>query len=337
MRAGGAQAAVGRIGAVSGIGNGGASALATPAVPAAHAPLRDRPVAGAKRILLAAPRGYCAGVDRAVVAVEKALERYGAPVYVRKQIVHNIHVVRTLERAGAIFVDDVAEVPEGARVVGEVIAGIRELDADPEVDVIIVARGGGDFQHLLVFSDESLVRAAAACVTPLVSAIGHENDRPLLDEVADLRASTPTDAAKAIVPDADAERSAVAAARARGHRALTARLHHERRRLVELRSRPVLTDKGAFVRSQRSVVDALRDRSRRRVEAQLHRARDHTAHLRTQVRTLSPQSTLDRGYAIVQHADGAVVSDPASVVVGELLRVRVARGDFGVKPVGHDG
>ena len=79
------------------------------------------------------------------------------------------------------------------------------------------------------------------------------------------------------------------------------------------------------------------DRSRRRVEAQLHRARDHTAHLRTQVRTLSPQSTLDRGYAIVQHADGAVVSDPASVVVGEPLRVRVARGDFGVKPVGHDG
>ena len=137
MRAGGAQAAVGRIGAVSGIGNGGASALATPAVPAAHAPLRDRPVAGAKRILLAAPRGYCAGVDRAVVAVEKALERYGAPVYVRKQIVHNIHVVRTLERAGAIFVDDVAEVPEGARVVFSahgvspaVVAGAAERGLD---------------------------------------------------------------------------------------------------------------------------------------------------------------------------------------------------------------
>jgi exodeoxyribonuclease VII large subunit len=171
----------------------------------------------------------------------------------------------------------------------------------------------------------------------VVSAIGHDVDTPLLDLVADHRASTPRMPAKAIVPDAAAERSAVAAARARGHRALTARLHHERRRLVELRSRPVLTDKGAFVRSQRSVVDALRDRSRRRVEAQLHRARDHAAHLRTQVRTLSPQSTLDRGYAIVQHADGAVVSDPASVVVGELLRVRVARGDFGVKPVGHDG
>lgn len=226
---------------------------------------------------------------------------------------------------------------QGADAVPQVCAALAELDAHPEVDVIVIARGGGGVEDLLPFSNETMVRAVAAALTPVVSAIGHDVDTPLLDLVADHRASTPTDAAKAIVPDADAERSAVAAARARGHRALSARLHHERRRLVELRSRPVLTDKGAFVRSQRAVVEALRDRSRRRVEAQLHRARDHTAHLRTQVRTLSPQSTLDRGYAIVQHADGAVVSDPASVVVGELLRVRVARGDFGVKPVGHDG
>ena len=213
-------------------------------------------------------------------------------------------------------------------------AALAELDAHPEVDVVVVARGGGVVEDLLPFSNEALLRAVAAARTPVVSAIGHEVDTPLLDLVADLRASTPTDAAKAIVPDAVAERAAVGATRERGRRAVAARLHHERRRLVELRSRPVLADKGAFVRGQREVVEALRARARRRVEGQLHRARDHTTHLRAQVRTLSPQSTLDRGYAIVQQADGTVVLDPADLVADELLRVRVARGDFGVRTVG---
>ena len=225
---------------------------------------------------------------------------------------------------------------QGATAVAEVTAALAELDAHPEVDVIVIARGGGGVEDLLPFSNETLVRAVAAAGTPVVSAIGHDVDTPLLDLVADHRASTPTDAAKAIVPDAAAERAAVTATRERGRRALAGRLHHERRRLVELRSRPVLTDKGAFVRSQRDVVEALRARARRRVESQLHRARDHTAHLRAQVRTLSPQSTLDRGYAIVQQVDGSVVSDPAMLEVGELLRVRVARGDFAARPVGAD-
>ena len=92
--------------------------LPVPRIPRSRATrLQDNPVDGHKRVLLAAPRGYCAGVDRAVVAVEKALERYGAPVYVRKQIVHNIHVVTELEEKGAIFVEEVEEVPEGAHVV----------------------------------------------------------------------------------------------------------------------------------------------------------------------------------------------------------------------------
>ena len=224
---------------------------------------------------------------------------------------------------------------QGQDAVAQVSAALAELDAHPEVDVIVIARGGGGVEDLLPFSNETLLRAVAAARTPVVSAIGHDVDTPLLDLVADHRASTPTDAAKVIVPDADAERSAVALARAPGPRAITAPRDPQRRRRVGRPSRPVLNHKGAFVRGQRAVVEALRDRSRRRVEAQLHRARDHTAHLRAQVRTLSPQSTLDRGYAIVQHADGAVVSDPASVVVGELLRVRVARGDFAAKPVGH--
>ncbi len=223
---------------------------------------------------------------------------------------------------------------QGANAVTEVTAALAELDAHPEVDVVVIARGGGSVEDLLPFSNEAMLRAVAAARTPVVSAIGHDVDTPLLDLVADHRASTPTDAAKAIVPDAEAERAAVVRSRERAHRALSGRLHHERRRLVELRSRPVLTDRGAFVRTQRDVVEALRDRAHRRVEAQLHRANDHLAHLRFQVRALSPQSTLDRGYAIVQQPDGVVVTDPVDLGVGDLLRVRVARGDFGVRTVG---
>ncbi len=102
---------------MSAISNGSAVSVETPRIPAVRNRLKDNPVVGGKRVLLAAPRGYCAGVDRAVIAVEKALEHYGAPVYVRKQIVHNIHVVSTLERQGAIFVDDVDEVPPGSHIV----------------------------------------------------------------------------------------------------------------------------------------------------------------------------------------------------------------------------
>lgn len=223
---------------------------------------------------------------------------------------------------------------QGANAVQEVSAALAELDAHPEVDVVVIARGGGSTEDLLPFSNEALVRAVAAARTPVVSAIGHDVDTPLLDLVADHRASTPTDAAKAVVPDAEAERAGVGAARDRGRRALTARLHHERRRMTELTSRPVLADRGAFVRAQRDVVAALRDRARHRVEARLHRERDRVGHLRTQARTLSPQSTLDRGYAVVSTGAGEAVTDPAALAPDELLRVRVARGDFGARVVG---
>ena len=225
---------------------------------------------------------------------------------------------------------------QGTNAVQEVTAALVELDAHPEVDVVVIARGGGSVEDLLPFSNETLVRAVAAASTPVVSAIGHDVDVPLLDLVADHRASTPTDAAKAVVPDAAAEHALVDAAVSRGRRAVIGRVQHERRRLVELRTRPVLSDKGAYLRGQRAVVQALRDRARRRLEGQLHRARDHTAHLQAQVRTLSPQSTLDRGYAVVQEPEGSVVRDPAALEVGQLLHVRVARGDFGVRTVGVD-
>ncbi len=124
---------------VSSISNGSAVSLAMPRSPAVRNRLRDNPVTGSKRVILAAPRGYCAGVDRAVIAVEKALEKFGAPVYVRKQIVHNIHVVSTLEKSGAIFVDDVAEVPEGSHIVFSahgVSPAVVRAATDRELDAI---------------------------------------------------------------------------------------------------------------------------------------------------------------------------------------------------------
>lgn len=223
---------------------------------------------------------------------------------------------------------------QGANAVAEVTAALGELDAHPEVDVVVIARGGGGVEDLLPFSNETLLRAVAAATTPVVSAIGHDVDTPLLDLVADHRASTPTDAAKAVVPDADAERRGLEAVGVRARRAVAGRLHHERRRLTELTSRPVLADKGAFVRVQRDVVTALRGRAHHRVEALVHRQRDQVAHLRAQARALSPQSTLDRGYAVVTTAADTVVTDPADLTPDEVLRIRVARGDFGARVLG---
>ena len=222
---------------------------------------------------------------------------------------------------------------QGSSTVPEVSAALSELDADRSVDVIVITRGGGSFEDLLPFSNEALVRAVARALTPVVSAIGHDVDTPLLDFVADLRASTPTDAAKRIVPDVKEQRAAIEQTRQRVSRALASRVHTERRLLVALRSRPVMADPRAMITARRQELDALTDRAKRRVLADLHRQRDHVDHLRAQVRSLSPLATLERGYAVVQHDDGRVVMDRAEVEVDELLRVRVARGDFAVRPV----
>ncbi len=222
---------------------------------------------------------------------------------------------------------------QGANAVTEVVAALRELDAHPLVDVIVVARGGGALEELLPFSNEAMVRAVAEARTPVISAIGHEVDQPLLDLVADWRASTPTDAGKRVVPDAAHERGTVDIGRERLRRALTRRLEHERSGLRALVSRPVMADPVALVRQRRVELASLRERAATRLEARLHRAADEAEHLRRQVVALSPQSTLERGYAVVQHRDGRVVMDRDDVGVGELLRVRVARGDFGVRPV----
>lgn len=216
---------------------------------------------------------------------------------------------------------------QGASAAREVSAAIRELDADPEVDVIIVARGGGDFQNLLVFSDEQLLRTAAACTTPLVSAIGHEADSPLLDLVADLRASTPTDAAKRVVPDVAEEAARVQQARARMLLRLSALVNGEIERVTALRSRPVLADPEALVQPRAEDLVRLVDRGTHLVQLCVERAETHVHRLASQLQALSPQRTLDRGYALVHTAEG-LVRDPAQVTPGAALRIRVARGEL---------
>ena len=222
---------------------------------------------------------------------------------------------------------------QGASAVTEVIEALRELDADRSVDVIIIARGGGALEELLPFSNEAMVRAVAETVTPVISAIGHDVDQPLLDLVADWRASTPTDAGKRVVPDAADEARSIVTSRERLERAMARRLQLERQSLRALMSRPVMADPVCLVRNRRDEIARLRATVTSRVEARLHRAGDEIEHLRRQVTALSPQSTLERGYAVVQHGDGRVVMDQDGVSMGELLQVRVARGELAVRRV----
>lgn len=215
---------------------------------------------------------------------------------------------------------------QGDRAAGEVTSAIRILDADPGVDVIIIARGGGDFQNLLVFSDEGLLRAAAASGTPIVSAIGHEADRPLLDEVADLRASTPTDAAKRVVPDVSDELARVQQARSGIRLRVTQRIAAEVDRLESLRSRPALANPAWLVDTRADDLSRYVGRSRDLIDRCLERARTGVAELTAQLRALSPQRTLQRGYAIVQSPDGQAVHTPADAPAGTPLRITVAEG-----------
>jgi len=218
---------------------------------------------------------------------------------------------------------------QGDRAAGEVTAALLALDADPEVDVIIVARGGGDFQNLLVFSDETLVRTAASCVTPIVSAIGHEADRPLLDDVADLRASTPTDAAKRVVPDVAEELNRVQQARARIGSRVTALIGHEIDRLQQLRSRPALAGSDWLVDSRAEELGRYVQRSSELVERMIERSHTRVIELRSQLRALSPQRTLDRGYAIAQLPNGAVLRRAADAAPGTPLLLTLADGRVG--------
>jgi exodeoxyribonuclease VII large subunit len=220
---------------------------------------------------------------------------------------------------------------QGPYAVTEVIDALRRLDADAEVDVIVIARGGGSLEDLLPFSDEELIRAVAACRTPVVSAIGHEQDTPLLDYVADLRASTPTDAARRVVPDVAEQVALVTGLRDRARRCLTGWLDRETAWLTATRSRPALADPVREVERQADQVDALRQRARLALGAGLARGADDIAHTRARLLALSPASTLRRGYAIVQHADDGVVRAAEEVKPGEALTIRFAEDQLAVR------
>jgi exodeoxyribonuclease VII large subunit len=218
---------------------------------------------------------------------------------------------------------------QGPSAVVQVVDALRTLDRDPEVDVVVLARGGGSVEDLLPFSDEALVRAVAASRTPVVSAIGHETDTPLIDLAADVRASTPTDAAKRVVPDVEEEHRGVGRARSRLHSSLRHRLDRETAALSALRTRPVLTEPTAGLRLRASEIADLRGRSRRLLGHSLDRARSDLGHTRARVRTLSPAATLDRGYAIVRTDKGSVIRSIGQVVAGQHVGIRLADGELG--------
>ena len=216
---------------------------------------------------------------------------------------------------------------QGAAAVVEVSAALRELENIEDVDVIIITRGGGSFEDLLPFSDESLVRLAASCETPIVSAIGHEKDSPLLDLVADYRASTPTDAAKRVVPDIEQEISDINKIRDRMYRRLLSSVEYELNQIAQSRNRPVMKDPAVMIKVRKDDLTALRDRSHRGFKALLDIEKQEIKGVIAHLRSLSPQSTMDRGYSVVQIGDGKIVRDATKLKAGDVLRIRAAKGE----------
>ena len=216
---------------------------------------------------------------------------------------------------------------QGAAAVVEVSEALRELESIEDVDVIIITRGGGSFEDLLPFSDESLVRLAASCETPIVSAIGHEKDSPLLDLVADYRASTPTDAAKRVVPDIEQEIADINKIRDRIYRRLVSTIDYELNQIAQLRNRPVMKDPSVMVKVRVDELNALRDRSHRGFKSLLEIEKKEIKGVIAHLRSLSPQSTMDRGYSVVQSDDGKIVRDATKLKAGAVLRIRAAKGE----------
>ncbi|CAB4668756.1 unannotated protein [freshwater metagenome] len=214
-----------------------------------------------------------------------------------------------------------------AAAVSEVSAALLELEADPNVDVIIITRGGGSFEDLLPFSDESLLRLVASCQTPIISAIGHEKDSPLLDLVSDWRASTPTDAGKRVVPDMEEELSRISNLQDRANRFIQNRIDFEISRIKGFMERQIMREPQTIISSRLEIIKGFVARSHRAMSGALAIAGEEISGLRTQVRTLSPQATLDRGYSVVQKSDGSVVRTASELKSGDKLRLRLAHGE----------
>jgi exodeoxyribonuclease VII large subunit len=217
---------------------------------------------------------------------------------------------------------------QGSAAVVEVSQALAELEARADVDVIIITRGGGSFEDLLPFSDESLVRLAGSCLTPIVSAIGHEKDSPLLDLVADYRASTPTDAAKRVVPDIAQEIADIDLIRQRLFRKVTHLLDFEISTILHLTARPVMKDPMVIVTSRVDQISTARDRAARTMTALIDSEKRELKQVRAHLRSLSPQSTLDRGYSVATLEDGAIARDASKIPAGSNLKIRLAKGSL---------
>jgi exodeoxyribonuclease VII large subunit len=217
---------------------------------------------------------------------------------------------------------------QGSAAVVEVSQALAELEARTDVDVIIITRGGGSFEDLLPFSDESLVRLAGSCLTPIVSAIGHEKDSPLLDLVADYRASTPTDAAKRVVPDIAQEIADIDLIRQRLFRKVTHLLDFEISTILHLTARPVMKDPMVIVTSRVDQITTARDRAARTMTALIDSEKRELKQVRAHLRSLSPQSTLDRGYSVATLEDGAIARDASKIPAGANLTIRLAKGSL---------
>ncbi|MCW2848742.1 MAG: Exodeoxyribonuclease large subunit [Marmoricola sp.] len=218
---------------------------------------------------------------------------------------------------------------QGMHAARDVIEAVQVLDRDADVDVIVVARGGGSVEDLLPFSDETLIRAVFALTTPVVSAIGHEPDSPILDLVADVRASTPTDAAKRVVPDVAEEAQRVLQVRERGRVAIRGAVERELHLLASLRSRPVLADPRTGLVERLAEVDGLHERARRTFRHRIDRGDDDLVHQIARVRALSPLATLRRGYAVLSDDQGQALSSVATLEPGHQIHIRVADGRIG--------
>jgi len=237
-------------------------------------------------------------------------------------------VVENARRRWPSVIFEIREVTvQGAAAVTEVSSALRELEADADVEVIVITRGGGSFEDLLPFSDEGLVRLAASCTTPIVSAIGHEKDSPLLDLVADFRASTPTDAAKNIVPDIAEEIEMIEALRNRARRKVSTMIELEQSRIINFRDRPVMKDPHVIITSRAEIITAYRQRSHRSFTSHVKLAKEELVQIKARVRALSPQATLDRGYSVVQLANGDIARDAKALKNGDVLRLRLAKGE----------
>lgn len=214
---------------------------------------------------------------------------------------------------------------QGDRAAGEIIMAMQQLDAMPEVDVIIIARGGGSFQDLLPFSDERLVRTAAGLSKPLVSAIGHENDQPLLDLVADLRASTPTDAAKRVVPDVVEERRLLKTSVERMYFRIISYLDSQSQLISSILSRPVLASPFGFIDAQADIIKQHRKRLGEILDWRISKAEAELGNLVSSVRALSPQLTLERGYALVTDQNGAIIRE---LKAGENFTLQLSKQEI---------